>query len=51
MTCPGPITVNNDSSGDIYAGRVKGDFTVKNDSSGSIGHSAIGGKISVPRED
>jgi DUF4097 and DUF4098 domain-containing protein YvlB len=47
----GSVTVNNDSSGDIYAGRVKGDFTVKNDSSGSIGHSAIGGKISVPRED
>jgi DUF4097 and DUF4098 domain-containing protein YvlB len=47
----GSVTVNNDSSGDIYAGRVKGDFTVKNDSSGSIGHTAIGGKISVPRED
>jgi DUF4097 and DUF4098 domain-containing protein YvlB len=47
----GSVTVDNDSSGDIYAGRVKGDFTVKNDSSGSIGHTAIGGKISVPRED
>jgi DUF4097 and DUF4098 domain-containing protein YvlB len=47
----GNVTVNNDSSGDIYAGRVKGDFTVNNDSSGSIGHTAIGGKISVPRED
>jgi DUF4097 and DUF4098 domain-containing protein YvlB len=47
----GSVTVNNDSSGDIYAGRVKGDFTVKNDSSGSIGHTAIGGRISVPRED
>jgi DUF4097 and DUF4098 domain-containing protein YvlB len=45
------VTVNNDSSGDIYAGRVKGDFTVKNDSSGSIEHTAIGGRISVPRED
>lgn len=47
----GNVTVNNDSSGDIYAGRVKGNFTVNNDSSGSIGHTAIGGKISVPRED
>lgn len=46
----GSVTVNNDSSGDIYAGRVKGDFTVKSDSSGSIGHTAIGGKVSVPRE-
>jgi hypothetical protein len=47
----GSVTVDNDSSGDIYAGRVNGDFTVKNDSSGSIGHTAIGGKISVPREE
>ncbi|HKU90141.1 MAG TPA: DUF4097 family beta strand repeat-containing protein [Steroidobacteraceae bacterium] len=47
----GSVTVNNDSSGDIYAGRVKGDFIVKSDSSGSIEHTAIGGKISVPRQD
>jgi hypothetical protein len=30
---------------------VKGDFIVKSDSSGSIEHTAIGGKISVPRQD
>jgi DUF4097 and DUF4098 domain-containing protein YvlB len=47
----GNVTIDNDSSGDIYAARVKGDFTVKNDGSGSIGHSAIGGRISVPREE
>jgi hypothetical protein len=41
--------VDSDSSGDIFAGRVRGDFTVKEDSSGNIGHEAIGGKISVPR--
>ena len=44
----GSVTVDSDSSGDIYAGRVTGDFTVSEDSSGSIGHESIGGRVTVP---
>jgi hypothetical protein len=40
--------VDSDSSGDIYAGHVKGNFTVSEDSSGSIEQDSIGGSVKVP---
>jgi hypothetical protein len=44
----GSVSVDSDSSGDIFAGSVKGDFTVREDSSGTIEHGSIGGKVTVP---